>query len=494
MSRFSIRSRNRGAIAGGIVGTLVALALIFLLLLWHVRRRRSVRQHWGYFDNGGGADRSGWMNRLLFRSTRNSDHVRSGSHGSTTSRDGGGRDYQSPFSDNVNRPDSSTEGHPPLEIPNFPPMTQIGARSAPEPAFTLVDVPSAAPGRSSPSDHSASGHGHSTETPTTTGSGFGFGRQAGLSRQEQQQSPPTSPFADPDPFRSTPSTTVVAQSNPSSSSTDSNHGMVSVASGQKERETPSPIHAATLPFGIPMPAPGVPIMKPMKATMVESLDSSHSPPPLPPSISYSSPQRVQSPRSPPAVAPKDMIRLTGQRESDRRTSTSAPRQPPLRPLRLPEDSLPNANPNVPSSLFASRHRTNTVNPFDDSNSIASTALVSPTYTPTHGLMGRSIDSTNKSSFISSGASVYSADETATDAGTDDGIPTINRRDRELHASDLYVPRAGDQRNSRALSSVSIRSLLSTSDKSLPQHVTDVLVESSFVDWLRDLNIRTEIAV
>lgn len=332
---------------------------------------------------------------------------------------------------------------------------QMGGTNGREPVFSLVGTPVASAGPSSTSDHSAATHAGTAGAPPVTGLGLGFGRQAELARQEQERSIPSrasaSPFADPDPFRSTPPATVIAHSN--APSTDSNHQFVSVsrATGLTEGSTttaaPSPIHAATLPFSVAMPAPGVPIMKPMKATTVD-------PPPmryLPPPRSLSSPpesQGAQPPQSLPLVS-KDMADFTNRMDANR-TPTAEGRQIPTAPEA--------ANPNAASLLFASRHRTNTINPFDDNNSIDMNTPIpspNPVHTPTHGQMGRSFDSTNQSSFLSSGESIYSADET-TDAGTDDGIPTTNRvgRHRELHASDLYVPRVGDQRTSRAMSSVS----------------------------------------
>lgn len=330
-------------------------------------------------------------------------------------------------------------------------MMQISSKISHEPVFSIVGTPAVSAGPSSTSDHSATGHVATASAPPAVGPGLGFGRQAELARQEQERSSSrdsTSPFTDPDPFRSTPPATVIANSN--APSTDSNHQFVSVprATGLTEGSAavPSPIHAATLPFSVAMPAPGVPIMKPMKMTTVD-------PPParyLPPPRSLSSPPESQSAQSPNSIplVPKDMASLINRSDANR-TPTARSYLPTA-----PEASTNNNT----SSLFASRHRTNTINPFDDANSIdIDTPIPSPNpvHTPTHGQMGRSFDSTNQSSFLSSGESIYSADET-TDAGTDDGIPTTNRvgRHRELHASDLYVPRVGDQRTSRAMSTVS----------------------------------------
>lgn len=226
----------------------------------------------------------------------------------------------------------------------------------------------------------------------------GFGRQAELASGgiDIEHGPtPTSPgpFADPDPFRSTPAS-VAPRSNPSSAdghvrlSSDLGHSTASHQTSYRTPHTPvSTAHAATLPFSVALPAPGVPIMKPMQPVMPES---------HPPSW-------AGSPISSPPMA-----------------------RNPLPPLQVPQ-----ARPDP--QLFTSRHRTNPVNPFDDANSIS-----------------RSFDSTGQSSFLSSGASVYSDD--MTDTATDDGIPRpANRRDRELHASDLFVRRSEDERNSRAMS-------------------------------------------
>lgn len=68
--------------------------------------------------------------------------------------------------------------------------------------------------------------------------------------------------------------------------------------------------------------------------------------------------------------------------------------------------------------------------------------------------------------------MYSADDdlmdVGTEVGTEDGIP-YRRGPRELHASDLYVPRVGDQRTSRAMSSVSLSSFFSTIRKVLMRY-------------------------
>jgi hypothetical protein len=80
-----------------------------------------------------------------------------------------------------------------------------------------------------------------------------------------------------------------------------------------------------------------------------------------------------------------------------------------------------------NASFNSRHHSPAISPSGDSNSPARPSLASST------------------------PSMYSVDDTATSPATDDGVPTTNRRERELHASDLYLARTDDLRTSRAAS-------------------------------------------
>ena len=367
------------------IGGLAVVALVIWLLFTCLRRRR-IRRQWGYFEQGGGVDRSStprWMRHLF--------HGGGGSNDGTSSR---GTNVMTPFSDD--RPDGSAEGHRPLQIqhlPHFPPM--MSGRDGSEPVFNIVGIPSG--GASSTTVQGIDGNSVPSES-------LGFGRQARLHEQEQEQRTTSpSPFADPDPFRSTPHASHSLYSNPPSEeshesvyalTTDHAIPQVSVGSLRHAANPPSSFSAT--------PSAYVPLMKSMQFAITEA-------PPLP-----------AARPSPPATM----------------SAVHAMSLPALKPsaMTFPEKA---AFQQASDALFNSRHRTLRNNPFDDSNSRV-----------------RSFHSAQLS-FASSGPSVYSDDDAVTDNGTDDGVPTINRREPELHASDLYLPRTGNLRTSRAISSVCI---------------------------------------
>lgn len=392
-----ISSQPASVIAGGVIGALTGLVLAIWILFTCIRRRRTRRQ-WGYFDQGGGADRSStprWFHRLL--------HDRGGGNDSTSSSNDS---FMSPYPDN--RADSSADGHRPLQVshlPHLPPMMPLSGRNDREPVFSIVGIPLG--GLSSTSVLSTSNGG-------VPNGNLGFGRQAERARlYEQEERTPSrssSPFDDPDPFRSTPPTSLVIHSNsPSAASHETVHALttdhmgtpqVSMVPMQRVNVSPSETaNASTPPSNFAPPAPGISPMRPMTPTLPE-------------------PSRV--PRLAPMPAP-----------------TRAMLPPAAKPTATPS---PDKVAQASNALFNSRHRTRAINPFGDSHST-----------------NRSFDSTARSSFISSTASMYSVDDTTTET-TDDGVPTVNRRERELHASDLYLTRTRDQRTSRAVSPVCVIAL------------------------------------
>jgi len=338
-------------------------------------RRQHVRRQWGHFGQDGGAVRSNKAPRA-----RRFFHKHDISNDSFVSRS-----FTSPkFGLN------SAEGQRPFQVsPHVPPMVQLNGGSGQETVFSIVGIPSV---------------GLSYTSIQNTGVGgdmngnLGSGRQAELARQDEQGQEalqtPSSPFADPDPFRSSPPTYGGSQSGDSHETIyalTTDHAMLQASMNAVQHAAnayPSnPVNIATPPSRI-APSAGAPPMKPTKITIAEPL------------------------RPPPPVA---------------MPAPARPLQPPVAKTAATLSPANTALQRARNAFFNSRHHTQAINPFGDSNSPA------------------------RSSLASSAPSVYSVDDTATSLVTDDGVPTMNRRERQLHASDLYLARTSDLRTSRAAS-------------------------------------------
>lgn len=385
------RSNHAGAIAGGTIGGIAFLAILGFLLWRHLHRQR-LRRLWGNLD---GPTTEKNRTQKPAWATR-FFHRHSDSNESVSSHH---RNFStSPFTDDH---DVSVNGHSTMQIPHLPSFPPLMATKATrEPVFSIVGLPgSGAAGaatRAVASGQIGFGNRHSDLISTDTDLERGV---------PQTETSPISPAfnTDPDPFRSTP-VQIVSRTAPSS--TDG-HGRAS-----SDLSHSGTSHAATLPFSVALPRAGVPIMRPMQPVIPDV----HPPPP-----SWLTPVDIPPMARAPLPPIPSLISLP-------ETQTQPQRQ------------LPRSEAEPFMSAYDHRTYAANQNPFSDTHSVS-----------------RSFDSTGKSSFLSSGVSVYSDDDS--ESGTVDGIPRPADHDywrtKQVHTSDLFVHQSEEERNSRALSSVSL---------------------------------------